>query len=238
MMWMNQYISLPARLSRLSLRYATPLSGIAGCLVITMGLMASISNYTRHTVYSPKNHFISELGLASASEYSYVFNSCLGLGGLLLMFFTYGLGNYLHKSPLATPAMYIGMVATLSFSAVGYYTADSWTGHRNAATVFFTGVMVSIVLFSYCIYTNKQRSMHHFIAFQGFVIATIYAVVLVWPKDLLFQSVNNPQTFVRPELWGLTILEWSYCLMIGLWVFTVSADMLYALKREEAAHRA
>jgi len=65
------------------------------------------------------------------------------------MVFTNGLGNYLRKNKLAWYASYIGMGATLSFSAIGYYTADNWLAHRIAATVFFSGVMVSIVLFSY-----------------------------------------------------------------------------------------
>ena len=205
----------------------TAISGIAGCLIIASGLYASATHYTRSMEYSPKNHFISELGLASASEYSFVFNICLGIGGLLLMMFTNGLGIYLQKNPVAWYASYIGMAATLSFSAIGYFTADTWTAHRNAALVFFSGAMISIVLFSYCIWQNKQRRLHHFIALQGFIIAFIYVVVLVWPKELLLQSVNDPQNFIRPELWGLTVLEWMYCFMIGSWILSVSGDILY-----------
>lgn len=223
-----------SKLRRLHWYNLTPMAGIAGCLVIAFGLFASGSHYTRSISYSPKNHFISELGLASASDYSFVFNGCLGLGGLLLMVFTNGLGNYLRHTPLAWYASYIGMGSTLSFSAIGYYTADSWTAHRIAATVFFSGVMVSIVLFSYCIWKNKQRRLHHFITLQGFIIAFIYLMVLVWPKELLLQSVNDPENFVRPELWGLTILEWSYCLMIGLWVLSVSVDIIYATRKNQS----
>ena len=148
------------KFKRIGWNYVTPVSGIAGCLVIAFGLFASASHYTRSMAYSPQNHFISELGLATASEYSYVFNICLGIGGVLLMMFTNGLGIYLQKNPLAWYASYIGIGATLSFSAIGYFTADSWTAHRNAALVFFSGAMISIVLFSYCIWQNKQRKMH------------------------------------------------------------------------------
>lgn len=223
---------MPLNFKKLNPNYLTPASGILGCLIIAVGLFASASHYTRSQHYSPKNHFISELGLASASEYSFVFNICLGIGGLLLMGFANGLGNYLHKSPLAWYASYIGMLATLSFSAIGYYTADNWTAHRIAATVFFSGVMVSIVLFSYCIWKTKQRKLHHFISLQGFIVAFIYVVVLVWPKALLTQSVTDPEKFVRPELWGLTVLEWSYCLLIGSWILSVSADLIYVLSRK------
>ncbi len=216
-----------------NLNYITPTTGIAGCLVISFGLFASASHYTRSITYSPQNHFISELGLATASEYSYIFNICLGFGGVLLMMFTNGLGIYLRKIPLAWYASYIGIGATLSFSAVGYFTADSWTAHRNAAMVFFSGTMISIVLFSYCIWQNKQRKMHHSISIQGFLIAFIFLIVLVWPKELLTQSVEDPVNFIRPELWGLTVLEWAYCVMIGSWILTVSGDMIYILSKKE-----
>lgn len=216
--------------------YITPVSGIAGCLVIAFGLLASASHYTRSVSYSPQNHFISELGLATASEYSYVFNTCLGIGGVLLMLFTNGLGIYLRKNPIAWYASYIGIGATLSFSAIGYFTADSWVAHRNAAMVFFSGAMISIVLFSFCIWQNKQRRIHHFISVQGFLIALIFLVVLVWPKELLNQSVEDPANFVRPELWGLTVLEWIYCFMIGSWILTTSVDMINILSKKENNH--
>lgn len=216
-----------------SLNYITPAAGIAGCFVIAFGLLASISHYTRSIAYSPQNHFISELGLATASDYSFVFNICLGIGGLLLMIFTNGLGIYLRKNRVAWYASYIGIGATLSFSAIGYFTADSWTAHRNAAFIFFTGAMISIVLFSYCIWQTKQRRMHHFISVQGFIIAFIFLTVLAWPKALLTQSVEDPSNFIRPELWGLTVLEWTYCFMIGSWILTVSGDMIYVLSKNK-----
>lgn len=223
------------KLNNRLLHYSTAASGIAGCAVIAFGLIASASHYTRSMPYSPQNHFISELGLATASEYSFVFNSCLGIGGLLLMMFTNGLGIFLRAHPLAWYASYIGMGATLSFSAIGYFTADSWAAHRMAAMVFFSGAMISIVLFSYCMWQNERRNMHHFISLQGFIIAILFLLALIWPKALLNQSVNDPANFVRPELWGLTVLEWMYCFMIGSWILTVSGDMIYLLRKKEAA---
>lgn len=204
-----------------------------GCFIIALGLVASASHYTHSVHYSPKNHFISELGLASASEYAYVFNTCLGLGGILLMLFTIGLGIYLRRNSIAKYASFIGVIATLSFSAIGYFTADDWSSHRNAATLFFSGIMISIVLFSYCIWKSKERKLHYVISLLGFIIATIYFVVLLWPKDTLLQSVNHPEQFIRPELWGLTVLEWSYCLMISFWVLAVSIDMIYVLRKSD-----
>ena len=234
-MHVNGVTNMFTKIRNINWVYITPASGIAGCLVIVFGLVASASHYTRAMPYSPKNHFISELGLATASQYSFVFNICLGIGGLLLMLFTNGLGIYLRQVRLAWYASYIGMAATLSFSAIGYYTADSWTAHRNAAMVFFSGVMVSIVLFSYCVWQNKSRSMHHFITVQGFLIALIYVVVLAWPKDKLIQSVEDPANFIRPELWGLTVLEWLYCGMIGSWILAVSVDMIYVIRKANKA---
>ena len=211
----------------ITLNQLAPLAGLTGCAVIGFGLFASASHYIRPMVYSPRNHFISELGLAEASDFAHVFNLCLNTGGIMLLLFVYGLGSYLYKTPLAKYATFIGMTATLSFSAIGYFTADSWIAHKNAASVFFTGAMLSIALFSYCIRENKQSKIHHFISIQGFLIVFIYALVLVLPKDLLTQSVNDPEGFVRPNFWDLTVLEWTYCLLICSWIVTVSIDLLY-----------
>jgi hypothetical protein len=218
---------------KLDFNKITPVAGIAGCLIIGFGLIASASHYTRSIAYSPRNHFISELGLPEASTMANVFNYCVNMGGVLLMVFLYGLGNYLHKTPLARYAKGIGIIAALSFSFIGYYTADTWVAHKNVTAVFFTGAVVSISLFSYCILENKYSRIHQFISVLGFSIVIIFITALVWPKALMVQYVNQSPEFVRPDLWGLTVLEWTYCLLIGFWILSVSADMVYVLSKEE-----
>lgn len=215
----------------------TPVAGTVGCLIVGFGLFASATHYIRSEDYSPINHFISELGLVKASTMANVFNHSLMTGGILLMIFVMGLGNFLGKSLSAKYATLTGMLATLSFSAIGYYTADNWIAHMIVASVFFAGAMVTIVLFSYSIWKNRQSGLHPLLSVQGAFVAVFYFVALVWPKELLIQSINDPEHFVRPAVWVLTILEWGYCLMICSWIIMVSANLVYILRTETGLSR-
>jgi len=216
----------------------TPLAGTIGCLVVGIGLLASATHYTSPEGYSPINHFISELGLAKNSSMADVFNHSLMTGGILLMFFSIGLGNFIGKGNLAKFATITGMISTLSFSAIGYYTAETWIAHIVAASVFFAGAMITIVLFSISIWKNRQSGLHPFLSIQGMFIAALYFVALIWPKELLLQSVTDTENFVRPAIWILSILEWSYCLMICFWIIMVSANLVYITRKMPATDKA
>jgi hypothetical membrane protein len=127
----------------------TAFIGIMTCIIIGGGLLASASHYSGPGFYSPRNHFISELGTAKASSFANIFNRCLMLGGILMLAFNCGLANFFGNSRIIKIATIMGALAALSFSTVGYYPADDWTQHEIAAKIFFTGVMISILLFCY-----------------------------------------------------------------------------------------
>jgi len=215
-----------------------PIAGIAGCFIIASGAFASVVHYLGSEAYSPSNHFISELGMAAASSYAHEFNLSLKIGGMFLLVFGLALGRYLQRSVVAKYATVTSTIASLSFAAIGVYPANVWTPHMIAAGTFFTSAMIAIVLFSYCIWKNRQRHLHRFITIQGFIIASLYFIVLAWPKQLLIQHVHGSADFIRPDIWGLTVLEWAYCLLISSWILAVSADMLYVTRKGEASGNA
>jgi hypothetical membrane protein len=155
----------------------------------------------------------------------------LKIGGLLLLVFGLALGRYLRQSKVAKFATVTSVIASLSFAAIGVFPANEWTPHMIAAGTFFTTAMLAIVLFSYCIWKNRQRHVHRFITIQGFIIAGLYILVLIWPKQLLVQYVHGSADFIRPAIWGLTVLEWGYCLLIGSWILAVSADILLVTRK-------
>lgn len=215
----------------------TALAGVSGCFVVGFGLLASATHYSGKQEYSVLNHFISELGLERASSMAYVFNRSLMTGGILFMIFAMGLGNYFGKSIPAKIATATGMISTLSFSAIGYYTGDTWVAHLIVASVFFAGAMITILLFSYAMWTNRQAGFHPAICMQGLMVAAFYFVAMLWPKELLFQSINDPEHFVRPAYWVLTMLEWGYCLMVCAWILMVSANLAYIIRTEPSEVR-
>jgi len=103
-----------------------PVAGIAGCIIVGGGIYEAATHYTGSGVYSPENHFISELGLDTATAMAHVFNRNLNVAGFLLMIFVIGLGRYLGNGLSARAGIVTGIIATVSFSAVGYFTAADW----------------------------------------------------------------------------------------------------------------
>jgi hypothetical membrane protein len=231
----NKYLptfdSVTVELNKIGPGPIAAIAGIAGCLIIGSGVLASAIHFFGSEAYSPTNHFVSELGRANASSSAHTFNLSLKIGGLLLLVFGLALGRYLRQSKVAKFATVTSVIASLSFAAIGVFPANEWTPHMIAAGTFFTTAMLAIVLFSYCIWKNRQRHLHRFITIQGFIIASLYILVLIWPKQLLVQYVHGSADFIRPAIWGLTVLEWGYCLLIGSWILAVSADILLVTRK-------
>ncbi len=208
------------------LRRITPIAGIVGCLTVVYGLLESATHYTRSGSYSPKNHFISELGLPHASSMAYVFDHSLMLAGLLLLLFTVGLQSFFKESRVVRYATYTGMIATLSFSSVGYFTADHWLWHKFSSILFFTGVLVSMALFSYEMWRHRESGLYHPVLVMIVSVMTVlYLLVLCWPKSTFTEYVYHSPQFVRPEVWPLSIMEWVYCLLICVWIVTISVRL-------------
>ncbi|HWB63526.1 MAG TPA: DUF998 domain-containing protein [Chitinophagales bacterium] len=208
------------------LNLVTALSGILACLIVGEGArISAAASYSGD--YSIVNHFISELGRSNATSKAYVFNHSLMVSGFLLLIFISGMGNFMYYSRLARMARIFGIIAVFCFSAIGYFTAETWTPHIIVASLFFACAMVSILLFSLSIIREKQRRFTRAIALNGFVIVAWYFVALLWPKASLLQSVYNPTHFVRPAVWMLTVLEWGYGFLIGSWVIMSSANLMY-----------
>ena len=222
-----QYIQYMNNLPKNYPEIIISMSGLSAIAVVCLGLYFSLTGYMGDDSYSPVNHFISELGLDSATTNAYIFNNSLMLGGLLLFTFIIALGNYLPSGMPVRVATMSGMIATLGFSTVGYFTADDWIPHLIAASVFFFGAVIAISLFTWAIWRDQQMRFHSSIVLQGILILVIYFVALLWPKEMLYEMANNPATFVRPSFWILPILEWSYCLMLGAWIVMISLNLIY-----------
>ncbi|MDZ4844375.1 MAG: DUF998 domain-containing protein [Chitinophagales bacterium] len=204
-----------------------PLAGIAGCMIVGGGIYESATHYIGSGFYSPENHFISELGLSTSTTMAHVFNRSLNIAGFLLMIFVIGLGRFLGNGYAARAGIVTGITATVSFSAVGYFTAADWLQHMIAASIFFAGAMLTVSFFVFAILHDTQKRLHRVHVLHGILIVACYFIALLWPKDLMWQMTNDPAHFVRPSIWAITLLEWGYCLLICTWICMVSLNLLY-----------
>ncbi|MDZ4847355.1 MAG: hypothetical protein SH857_17615 [Chitinophagales bacterium] len=74
--------------------------------------------------------------------------------------------------------------------------------------------MLSVAFFAFAIWRDEKKRLHPVLVLHGIIIAACYFVALLWPKDLMFQMNNDPAHFTRPAVWAITVLEWTYCLLI------------------------
>jgi len=204
-----------------------PIAGIAGCVIVGGGIYEAAMHYTGTGFYSPENHFISELGMIASTTKAHVFNRSLNVAGFLFMIFVIGLGRYLGNGLAARAGIVTGIIATVHFSAVGYFTAADWLPHLIVASIFFAGAMLSVSLFAFAIWRDEQKRLHPVLVLHGIIIAACYMVALLWPKDLMWQMTVDPGHFVRPEVWAITLLEWGYCLLICTWICMASLNLVY-----------
>ena len=205
--------------------------GLIGTSIVlsTMFLTALVYRGPSGQIFNPLNHFISELGFIGVSEFAWLFNSGLFFGGLILIIFMWGLGSII-ESKLAETASIIGMIAGLFASLIGIFTMNNVNPHITVAFGFFFCGMLSILLFSIAMYHDKHKLFPRGLSLVGFAIFVCFIVFLFNPFDT--SAINFADSFtveniakletIRPEIWGIAILEWLSVLSVTFWIILIS----------------
>ena len=205
--------------------------GLIGTSIVlsTMFLTALLYRGPSGQIFNPINHFVSELGFIGTSEFAWLFNSGLFVGGLILIIFMWGLGGII-ESKLAKTASIIGMIAGLFASLVGIFTMNNVNPHITVALGFFFCGMLSILLFSIAMYQDKHELFPRAFSMVGFVIFVCFIIFLFNPFDT--SAINFADSFtaeniaklesIRPEIWTIAILEWLSVLSVTFWIILIS----------------
>ena len=133
---------------------SSPRFGILGVVSILVGIIISALHYQGRTgeKYSFLNHFVSELGEFSYSEFALAFNLGLILGGIFFLVLVLGLALYIgswHGWVLGVT----GGIFSLSGLMLGFFNMDRFVPHVITAVIFFImGLLVPLFFSLYVLF--------------------------------------------------------------------------------------
>lgn len=204
---------------------------IAGALFSTVGALISALAYKgKHgAAYSPRNHFISELGEVGVSRFAWVFNLGLILSGACLVPACIILG-LLIPGLLSKVGMFAGVIAALSLSLVGVFPMNNLKPHGIAAVTFFRFGLLMVVAFSLASVAQPGNSL---VLPRIFSLAGLPAIIAFSSFLLLMRNANSeahdplqPDFEERPKAWLMPVVEWLIFLTIILWFLLIVVGLL------------
>ncbi len=179
-------------------------------------------------LYSPLNHFISELGEVGISHLAWVFNLGLMLNGFCLIPASLSLG-FLIPGLLAKLGMAAGILSGLGLFFVGVYPMNKMDLHARAALTYFRATLGMVIFFSLAIALGPEAGLvlPRTYALAGVPVILAFAgfLILTWAAA---RKVENPlllEERERPNVWALPIMEWLTFLTLVIWVWMISAGM-------------
>jgi len=169
---------------------------------------------TQGELYSPLNHFISELGQRGVSKFAPLFNIGLMIGGVLFALFMLGLG----------------VITGIACGLVGVVPMNNMHIHVPVAMTFFRGGLITILFFTLIFFFDKQKKISKWMVIPGGITVLAFAAFLTIPKLLGYAtgtSLSVPD--VRPAFWLNPFLEWLVFVTVICWIISLS---WYLMKRK------
>lgn len=195
----------------------------AGVVVLLAGIVLSIRSFNEihSNGYSLANHFVSELGWSRSSQAAPLFNGGLIVANLAFLPLLIVLG-WSMGTRLGTLAMCFGIGALLAGTCVGIWPLDQMKAHIIAALVFFCAYTIAVLLFTlaFCPRWNTKPSVTMQAA--GVFCCLFAAAFLAFPKDSVMEAVRQAESFQRPCIWWLAVLEWCVVGTALLWACAAS----------------
>ncbi len=210
-----------------------PFAGLAACGIFYIAMILTMIPFVgeQGESFSFLNHFISELGNPTYSEYHYIFNNGIIIAGVGFGIFAYCMGG-LIQSKLAWASIWIGMIASVLCSGVGIVPAHYGELHLVVAVSFFSLMTLAMTMYSYSILNDKSKAFPNYIAFYGFGAMISFILLMIAPKELIAVQNEQKELFERPDFWLVTIAEWLVFFFLTTWVIVVSVYLLIKQNRK------
>jgi len=212
-------------------KYFLALTGIAGPLLISLGMILAGVSYIgiEDQSYNPLNHFVSELGEVGVSNAAWSFNSGLVGGGIFnALFMAYLAAQTDHW--IRYPLGLLGITASVFGSLVGFFPMNSLKPHLFAALTFFDLGLAITLIYSIFILSSSSHPFPKWLALPGILNSITFAVFIFYPSDfdsgVDFQEGMAGLLRNRPDFIPLALLEWvvilgilAWFLMLGIFLF-------------------
>jgi hypothetical membrane protein len=209
-----------------------PLAGLVSATAIGACSIGAAVFYrgTDGEIYSPLNHYVSELGQVGVSSLAILFNAGLILGGACFATFMVGLGQARGGLGGAAYAA-IGLVAGVAGALVGVFPMNQIGPHVVAASTFFFLAWIAIALASVDFLVRPQPPFGTRLAILGFV-AVAASILFIWSYAFASASRGNglEPPDVRPTIDATPLLEWAA--IVGALAWT--AAVAWAWRRSDA----
>jgi hypothetical membrane protein len=200
--------------------------------LILLGSIVSGLTYAGRTgeVYSPLNHFVSELGDTRYAPRAWAFNAGLFVGGLLITVFMLGVTSYIQGWFRCVFGL-AALLTCVSGTLVGLMPMSAdLDRHLAVAITFFNAGMAATVLFALYVLLFRQARFPKWMALPGGITALsfsslLYVVESPIPDDLQGLPLSQALETVlwnRPAIWQTAIVEWVVVLTVLGWVLCVS----------------
>ena len=211
-------------------------AGLLGVLSIACGIVFSMHSYNASNggAYSALNHFISELGWMKKTPQFWAFSAGMLFGGVLCAAPIWLLGRTLGSTSGRLAASF-GLFSALSGSCVGLLPMDWVYPHTLFAFMYFVGWLLSSAFFSKALLSRCDCRMSRIFGIYCLSSALTSLVFLIIPFTLigtltingdLNQLLKVLETFQRPRVWPVAVMEWLVLLTSCVWCVTVSLCML------------
>lgn len=172
--------------------------------------------------YSIFNHYISELGELKNSEWAFVFNNALTVGGFLMIGYMFLLGLNLRHW-FAWIATAVGVYAAINCTLVGVFPMDLLKTHGKVAMDFFFYGMIAVGLFTIYFFFFAKNQHPKWLGLPGLVAAASFASFLYIPEFSLSAPGEARASFLL-----IATLEWLVFFTVLAWAMTIS---IYFLKK-------
>ncbi len=209
--------------------YSIPRFGCAGAGLILLGSVIAAIAYrgTAGEVYSPLNHFISELGDVGVSRLAWVFNTMLIAGALCLTVFLTGLSRVM-TGKTGRLFLVLGLITGLSAGLVGVFSMNHFSIHVVVAQIFFYSAMVATAYFSIWAFSSTSAMIGRWISAVGLLPLACLTGFLFLTKSIVSSGcgLGIPENFQRPAVWAKPLLEWTVLISVLIWVLSVSTTLI------------
>jgi hypothetical membrane protein len=206
-------------------RWAPRVGMIGSAAIAVCSVVAAIAyRGADGELYSPLNHYVSELGELGVSSLAAIFNSGLIVGGVCFAAFIAGLGRTRGGVGGAVYAG-VGVLSGVAGALVGVFPLNNLVTHTVVASSFFNLTWIAIALASVDIIVRPDPRFPARLAVVGFAAVAGF-IGFIWAYAAGASGDGNglePQSSGRLSLDPSTILEWAAVIGVVIWTFWVAA---------------